>query len=250
MKEIEELTIKLSDEQDENVTLKKKHAANVKDLTRQLQILQKKLTSSNNNDTLTQQNIAKSDSYSRLNHFSASNDFNFAKPSQPPPLSNMNMRRDSRTSSTSSLNENEQSNSSKNNLEDDGRLSLESTPVSSSGMNISRYNEASIGTGANTSSHSDDVYIVDIDKQKLIEKIVKLQRDLAKRNEKIDFLQDHVNQLTNDLKRKTKFDTKCLLFSQLIYNILKINSLGFKNYPSLFHERRSWSVHKRGSRCN
>jgi hypothetical protein len=51
---------------------------------------------------------------------------------------------------------------------------------------------------------NDDVYVVDIDKQKIIEKIVKLQNTLAKKNEKIDFLQDHVNQLTSDLKRKTK----------------------------------------------
>ncbi len=50
---------------------------------------------------------------------------------------------------------------------------------------------------------NDDVYVVDIDKQKIIEKIVKLQNTLAKKNEKIDFLQDHVNQLTSDLKRKT-----------------------------------------------
>lgn len=51
---------------------------------------------------------------------------------------------------------------------------------------------------------NEDVYVVDVDKQKIIEKYVKLQKLLAKRNEKIDFLQDHVNQLTADLKRKTK----------------------------------------------
>ena len=49
-----------------------------------------------------------------------------------------------------------------------------------------------------------DFYIVDVDKQKLIDKIVKLQLTLAKRNEKIDFLTDHANQLTFDLKRKTR----------------------------------------------
>ena len=51
---------------------------------------------------------------------------------------------------------------------------------------------------------NDDVYVVDVDKQKIIEKICKLQKLLAKKNEKIDFLQDHVNQLTADIKRKTK----------------------------------------------
>ena len=49
-----------------------------------------------------------------------------------------------------------------------------------------------------------DVYVVDVDKQKIIEKVVKLQNMLAKKTEKIDFLQDHVNQLTNDLKKKSK----------------------------------------------
>lgn len=39
---LSELNTILSDVQDENVSLKKKHAANIKDLTRQLQSLQKK----------------------------------------------------------------------------------------------------------------------------------------------------------------------------------------------------------------
>jgi hypothetical protein len=72
---------------------------------------------------------------------------------------------------------------------------------------ITRYgNEVIVGAGGfnGGGGGGDDVYVVDIDKQKLIEKIVKLQRDMVKRNEKIDFLQDHVNQLTIDLKRKTK----------------------------------------------
>jgi hypothetical protein len=55
----------------------------------------------------------------------------------------------------------------------------------------------------NTNQHP-DVYVVDVDKQKIIEKVVKLQKMLAKKTEKIDFLQDHVNQLTNDLKKKSK----------------------------------------------
>lgn len=41
-KEIDELTVQLSDVQDENSSLKKKHQANIKDLSRQLQNAQKK----------------------------------------------------------------------------------------------------------------------------------------------------------------------------------------------------------------
>ncbi len=40
---------------------------------------------------------------------------------------------------------------------------------------------------------NDDIYIVEIDKQKLIEKIVNLQKSIAKQNEKIDFLQGKLN---------------------------------------------------------
>jgi chromosome segregation ATPase len=52
--------------------------------------------------------------------------------------------------------------------------------------------------------YGEDVYVMDVDKQKLIDKIIKLQLNLAKKIEKIDFLTDHVNQLTFDLKRKTR----------------------------------------------
>lgn len=86
------------------------------------------------------------------------------------------------------------------NLIDDDHLSLESAP------NVSianRYQHEVLcdGIGGNG---GDDVYVFDIDKQKLIEKIVRLQKKLAKSNEKVDFLQDHVNQLTEDLKKKTR----------------------------------------------
>ena len=44
----------------------------------------------------------------------------------------------------------------------------------------------------------------EFDKQMLIERILKLQRSLAKRNEKIDFLEEHNHQLMEDLKKKSK----------------------------------------------
>lgn len=42
------------------------------------------------------------------------------------------------------------------------------------------------------------------DQQLLIERIVKLQRNLAKKQEKIEFLQEHVKQLTETLQKKSK----------------------------------------------
>lgn len=42
------------------------------------------------------------------------------------------------------------------------------------------------------------------DQQSLIERIVKLQKNLAKKQEKIEFLQEHVKQLTETLQKKSK----------------------------------------------
>lgn len=163
-KQIDGLTIQLSDEQSERVSLKKKHTANIKDLSRQLQQLQKKLNEPNS--PILKQII-------------------------------------SRTNSINSLNEREsiagdllQVNNSNHKISDDDSRSFSSETQVTRSVSNNHFNEVICG--------NDDVYVVDIDKQKIIEKIVKLQKTLAKRNEKIDFLQDHVNMLTNDLKRKTK----------------------------------------------
>lgn len=159
---INEMTIKLEDSLSEITSLKKKHAANVKDLSRQLQLLQKK--SSNESK--------------QINNIS------------------------SRTNSMTSLNDNSDllqpmtSNSNHKISDDDSKSCNSETRIVNRSISNNHFNEVICG--------NDDVYVVDIDKQKIIEKIVKLQKNLAKRNEKIDFLQDHVNQLTNDLKRKTK----------------------------------------------
>ncbi|XP_065653415.1 coiled-coil domain-containing protein 186-like [Hydra vulgaris] len=45
---------------------------------------------------------------------------------------------------------------------------------------------------------------IEIDKQVLIERICKLQRIHAKRNEKIDFLNEHILHLTEDLQKKSR----------------------------------------------
>jgi hypothetical protein len=57
--------------------------------------------------------------------------------------------------------------------------------------------------------HHDDeaevvVNIVDIDRQKLIDKLLKQQKLLVRRNEKIEFLNDHIQLLTQDLQNKRK----------------------------------------------
>lgn len=139
-KEIEHLNEKLNEQEHELNTMRKKHANNVKDLTKQLQILHKKVQSYEANEK----------------------QMNESSPVTP----------------TSTV--------------DDDSKSINSETISTAHCSelICGYNE--------------DFYVVDVDKQKLVEKIVNLQKTLAKQNEKNDFLQDHINLLTVELKRKTK----------------------------------------------
>ena len=46
-----------------------------------------------------------------------------------------------------------------------------------------------------------EVRVIEVDKQMLIEKIVKLQKAQARKSEKIEFMDDHINQLLEEVKR-------------------------------------------------
>ncbi|GBL96002.1 Coiled-coil domain-containing protein 186 [Araneus ventricosus] len=46
--------------------------------------------------------------------------------------------------------------------------------------------------------------IPEIDKEMLIERIIKLQKTLARKNDKIDFLEDHIVQLVKEMRKKSK----------------------------------------------
>lgn len=88
----------------------------------------------------------------------------------------------SRTSSSTSLDTSSTSNQQHNNA-----------------VNHSNVNQEE--AGESTSSFNS---MPEFDKQMLIERILKLQKSLAKRNEKIDFLEEHNHQLMEDLKKKSK----------------------------------------------
>ena len=61
---------------------------------------------------------------------------------------------------------------------------------------------------------------MEIDKKVLIERICKLQRVLAKKNEKQEFMEEHINQLTQDIQKKTKLDSiKLTLFFLLLLSM-------------------------------
>lgn len=49
------------------------------------------------------------------------------------------------------------------------------------------------------------------DSQMLVEKIVRLQRDLARRQEKMDFMEEHVGTLVEELQKKNRLIQSYLL---------------------------------------
>merc|ERR1719466_673034 len=53
-----------------------------------------------------------------------------------------------------------------------------------------------------------------MEKGEIIQKLINVQKQYVKRNEKIDFLSDHVSQLTEELKKKTKLIQSFLLREQ------------------------------------
>jgi len=48
------------------------------------------------------------------------------------------------------------------------------------------------------------VEVVKVDRKMFLDKIVTLQKKLARKNEKIDFLEDHINHLTEDINKKNR----------------------------------------------
>ena len=45
---------------------------------------------------------------------------------------------------------------------------------------------------------------VEVNKQLLIERIVRLQRSLARKNDKLEFLEEHIQQLVIEIKKKNR----------------------------------------------
>ncbi|XP_018561678.1 coiled-coil domain-containing protein 186 [Anoplophora glabripennis] len=84
--------------------------------------------------------------------------------------------------------------------------------------NTSRSSSNSSLNGAERSVEPEQVKVIQpdaqIDKQALIEHIVKLQRISAKKSEKLDFLEEHVNTLVAELQRKSKLLQNYILREQ------------------------------------
>lgn len=78
------------------------------------------------------------------------------------------------------------------------------SPVSSKVGSPKHSRSSSKNQLSNLQSFTDDYGLANIDKNEIIHKLVETQKLNVKRNEKIDFLNDHVSQLTEELKKKTK----------------------------------------------
>ncbi|XP_029395042.1 coiled-coil domain-containing protein 186 isoform X2 [Mus pahari] len=134
--EVKALSTQVEELKDELVTQRRKHASNVKDLSKQLQQARRKLDQTENG--------------------------NYDKD-----ISSMG----SRSSSSGSLN---------------ARSSAEDR------------------SPENTSSSVAVDNFPEVDKAMLIERIVKLQKAHARKNEKIEFMEDHIKQLVEEIRKKTK----------------------------------------------
>ncbi|CAF0844229.1 unnamed protein product [Rotaria sordida] len=151
-------------------TLKKKHQANTKDLIKQLQQLQKPKLTNHNHEQLP---IPLTSQAKSIINKENSND-NISSRGSP-------------TESYSSLN-------------DITPISM-STPEHVSSHPLTHHQQQQV---LPDEEQEIVVNIVDIDRQKLIDKLLKQQKLLVRRNEKIEFLNDHIQLLTQDLQNKRK----------------------------------------------
>lgn len=138
----------------------------------------------------------------------------------PPKTVTDSLSNHSRTSSSSSLTDYNSSNTlhqSEHSLppqsQSEHSLPLQSIPNQSSnslvsGQAVSSSHSSSGETNSDNALELSKQEVVDLlaklDKEKLVERIIKLQRNLTKKNEKVDFLEDHNHQLVQELKKKTR----------------------------------------------
>lgn len=174
-KTIEKLTTQVEDAENEQRVMKRRHISSIKELSRELQLTKKRLE-----QQLQQQ-------------------------PQPPEAAQGSPRQGgglplslgSRTSSTASLEtlgsgpSQGASNHPTVTFVNAGRPSV---PGSPSGASSHGSPEHAAGAPAQ----------LELDKQMLVERIVRLQKNLARRNDKIDFLEEHIKQLLLEMKKKSK----------------------------------------------
>lgn len=85
------------------------------------------------------------------------------------------------------------------------------------------------------------VHVVEVDKQMLIEKIVKLQRTNARKSEKMEFMEDHINQLLEEIRKKSRLAlvvfTLCFMYIHHIGDTTQNIGLSTTNNPLYFDRK-------------
>ncbi|XP_071476656.1 coiled-coil domain-containing protein 186-like, partial [Diadema antillarum] len=164
-KALDQAKVQLSDAKDETKTLKRKHAANMKDLTRQLQHAKKKI------DTM------EADSSNPGNSKDA-------------------FSSESRTSSTGSLD-------TLGNSAINGGTANISSGSSGSGS-VGRHEDSPQAGQDHTVAIAGGNDFPGIDKGMLVERIVRLQKQLQKKADKMEFMQEHNTHLVGQIQKKSK----------------------------------------------
>ncbi|XP_071792870.1 coiled-coil domain-containing protein 186-like [Asterias amurensis] len=158
---VEQLSIQLDEARDDNKTLKRKHVANTKDLTRQLQQAHKRLESLESTDNAPRDNLSVG----------------------------------SRTSSSGSL---------------DTLPGSTPSAVNSSGSSVSITTSGSSKIEEHSAPQDHTVAIATgndypgVDKGMLVDRIVRLQKAHQRKNDKMEFMQEHITHLIDELKKKSK----------------------------------------------
>lgn len=90
-------------------------------------------------------------------------------------------------------------------IRDDSRLSITSKLISLSSGSLNARSGTEDRSPENTGSSVAVDNFPEVDKAMLIERIVRLQKAHARKNEKIEFMEDHIKQLVEEIRKKTKY---------------------------------------------
>ncbi|XP_037282619.2 coiled-coil domain-containing protein 186 isoform X2 [Rhipicephalus microplus] len=191
-KTIEKLTTQVQDAENEQRVMKRRHISSIKELSRELQLTKKRLEQQQDAQGSPRQGSA------------------------PEPLG-----LGSRTSSTASLEtlgsgpSQVASNHPTVTFVNAGRTTVppkESRLHAAAVTVLNGSSRSCVGSpgasGASSSGSPEHAQTapaqLELDKQMLVERIVRLQKTLARRNDKIDFLEEHIKQLLLEMKKKSK----------------------------------------------
>lgn len=177
-KTIEKLTTQVEDAENEQRVMKRRHISSIKELSRELQLTKKRLE-----QQLQQQQPQLPE----------------AAQGSPRQGAGVPLSLGSRTSSTASLE-----------TLGSGPSQAACNHPTVTFVNAGRPSVPGSPSGASSHGSPERVAAVvapaqlELDKQMLVERIVRLQKNLARRNDKIDFLEEHIKQLLLEMKKKSK----------------------------------------------